>query len=86
VAISFTQHAERKFQLPERHGVPVTRVQVEAVVNRPEQVFPQPDGTFIAQHTISERHVLRVVYREAGKARVVIAFYPGRRPRYEAEP
>jgi hypothetical protein len=37
----------------------------------------------IAQRAITDRHVLRVVYREEGDSRVVITFYPGRRMRYE---
>jgi hypothetical protein len=83
--VSFTHHAERKFEILQRHGFSVTREQVEVVVNRPERVLPQPDGTCIAQRTISDRHVLRVIYREEAGARIVITFYPGRRQRYETE-
>ena len=39
----------------------------------------------IAQKRITERHVLRVIYRQEGENQVVITFYPGRRERYEAK-
>jgi len=62
----------------------VTPGQVADTVLNPEKVIAQPGGRFIAQKRITERHVLRVVYREEGETRVVITFYPGRRERYEA--
>ena len=37
----------------------------------------------VAQKSISETHVLRVVYRVEGNDKVVITFYPGRKKRYE---
>jgi hypothetical protein len=46
---------------------------------------PQTKGRMIAQKRITERHVLRVVYRQEGENQVVITFYPGRRERYESK-
>jgi hypothetical protein len=85
VRIEFTGHAERKFELLRLHGFPLRREQVEQMVQKPDRVFAQPDGTWIAQRIIGERHVLRVVFRESPGARVVITFYPGRRSRYEVD-
>ena len=82
--IGYTRHAREKFEVLKRHGFEVTSDQVEETVLNPERVISQPGDRFIAQKGISERHVLRVVYREEGETRVVITFYPGRRERYEA--
>jgi hypothetical protein len=79
----YTRHARGKFAVLKRHGFEVTADQVEETVSKPDKVIPQPGGRFIAQKGITERLVLRVVYREEGETRVVITFYPGRRERYE---
>lgn len=81
--IDYTHHARDKFETLRRYGFEVTPDQVEETVSNPEKVIPQSGGRFIAQKGITERHVLRVVYREEGKTRVVITFYPGRRKQYE---
>ncbi|MBC7260629.1 MAG: DUF4258 domain-containing protein [Chloroflexi bacterium] len=83
--VEYTHHARDKFDVLKRHGFVVTLDQVEETVLHPEKVIPQPGGRFIAQKGITERHILRVVYRQKGDARVVITFYPGRRERYEAQ-
>jgi len=82
-SIDYTRHARGKFEVLKRHGFKVMPDQVEDTVLNPEKVIPQPGGRFIAQKGITERHVLRVMYRQEGKTRVVITFYPGRRERYE---
>ncbi len=82
--VDYTQHARSKFELLKRHGFEVTPQQVEETVLNPEKVIPQPGGRFVAQRQITERHVLRVIYREEGQQRVVITFYPGRKGRYES--
>jgi len=82
--VDYTRHARGKFEVLKRYGFEVTSDLVEETVLSPEKVIPQPGGRFIAQKGITERHVLRVVYREEGETRVIITFYPGRRERYEA--
>ncbi len=82
-SIDYTRHARTKFEILKRHGFEVSPDQVEETVGNPEKVIPQPGGRFIAQKGITERHVLRVVYRQEGETRMVITFYPGRRERYE---
>lgn len=83
--IIYTSHAKDKFVLLKRYGFEITMAQVEETVQSPNKVIPQPGGRFIAQKIITDRHVLRVVYREESENRVVITFYPGRRERYETE-
>lgn len=52
---------------------------------RPDRVIPQSEGRMIAQKRLTEKYVLRVIYRTEGDDVVVITFYPGRRERYEDE-
>jgi len=83
MSIRFTQHARHKFDLLRRHGFEITQEQVEDTLTDPEVVIPQPMSKYIAQKRLTERHILRVVYRQEGEDQVVITFYPGRRERYE---
>jgi len=85
MAIRYTRHARYKFEVLERHGFPVTEQQVADTLATPDVVIEQSGGRYVAQKRITERHVLRVVYRREGEDRVVITFYPGRRERYENE-
>jgi hypothetical protein len=83
--IVYTSHAKAKFALLKRYGFDVAPEQVEETVLNPEEVAPQSAGKFVAQKTISAKHILRVVYREDGEKRIVITFYPGRKERYETK-
>ena len=83
--IVYSRHAEEKFEVLKRHGFKVTRQHVEETLTAPDTVIPQPKGRMIAQKRITERHVLRVIYRQEGENQVVITFYPGRRERYETK-
>ncbi len=80
--IVYTRHARTKFEILKQYGFEVTPAQVEETILNPERVIPQPEDRFIAQKTLSAKHVLRVVFRYHGETRVVITFYPGRRERY----
>lgn len=84
MAIRYTRHARYKFGVLARHGFPITEQQVADVLTRPDVVIPQPEDRYIAQKRIAERHMLRVIYRQADGDLVVITFYPGRRERYES--
>lgn len=85
ITIVYTQHARAKFEILKRHGFMVTSDQVEATLNQPDDIIAQTGGRFIAQKSITELHVHRVIYREEEDNRVVITFYPGRRDRYESQ-
>ena len=82
--IIYTRHARAKFEILKRHGFVVISDQVDATVNQPDDIIAQTGGRFIAQN-ITERHVVRVIYREEEDNRVVITFYPGRRDRFESQ-
>jgi len=79
--VTFTRHAEEKFKMLAQHGFMVTREQVQVTVMAPDLTLPQSEGRFLAQKRLSERHVLRVIYRCQEDERIVITFYPGRRDR-----
>ena len=81
--IRFTNHATEKLEVLKRYGFEVSPEQIEETLLSPEHVIPQAGGKFVAQKGITERHVLRVVYRLEGESYVVITLYPGRRGRYE---
>ena len=83
--IIYTKHAQEKFELLHRHGFVVSEEQVEAVIANPEATTPQGGGRTLAQRRVSDRHLLRVIYREEGAGKVVITFYPARRERYETD-
>ena len=83
--VRYTRHARDKFELLARYGVNVSPTIVEDTIRNPDMTVPDPSGggRTIAQRRISDRHVLRVVYRREEHVAVVITFYPGRRNRYE---
>ncbi len=83
--LAYTRHASEKFQVLKRHGFPVTEEQVETTLLNPEALFEQSGGRLMAQRSISDRHVLRVIYRIEGDAAIVITFYPGKKGRYESD-
>ena len=82
MTIRFTKHARQKFAVLARHNFVVTEAEVIDVVTTPDKIetdrYPP-----IAQKAISERHVLRVVFRREGEDTVIITFYPGRKRQYE---
>ncbi len=85
MAIRYTRHAEYKFEVLRQHGFPVTSGQVVDPLMNPDRVISQSEGRLIAQKLLTEKHLLRVVYRIEGEDMVVITFYPGRRERYGNE-
>lgn len=81
--VYFTKHAEEKFKVLERHGLGITREKVVETVESPELVdIVSREPLCIAQGTLDDTHVLRVVYDQQDEDRVVITFYPGRRKKY----
>jgi hypothetical protein len=82
MAIKFTNHARNKFAVLARHGFNITEEDVIDVLTNPDKIEDQRQPP-IAQKVISDRHVLRVVFRTEGDDEVVITFYPGRRRQYE---
>ncbi len=84
--ISFTKHAQDKLAAFEGGKTKITATNIVSTLTEPDLV----DATSrvsqrIAQKTLDQKHVLRVVYmigveKDAIK---VITFYPGRKSQYE---
>lgn len=84
--VRYTKHALEKFKVLEKHGARVSRHFVSQTVKKPEledNVSRAP--LKIAVGKIDDDHYLRIVYRQEGKTRIVITFYPVRKGRYEGE-
>ena len=81
--IRFTQHAEEKFYVLMRHGWNISREKVEETVQNSVVLDHSRRPLVIAQSSLDERHVLRVVYKQDEGVAVVITFYPGRKSQYE---
>ncbi len=82
--IIWTTHAREKLRLLRAHGVALTEDLVEGVLRAPDRVMPGYRSRLVAQGSLDEHHVLRVVYEEAAGERKIVTLYPGRRERYEA--
>lgn len=82
--IRFTHHAERKFDILERHGVQISHEKVIDTLRNPTRVdTTSRKPLIIAQSDFDERRVLRVVYKVEHDTMVVITFYPGRKSQYD---
>lgn len=81
--IRFTKHAQEKFSVLKRHSFPITKKQVTDAVLKPDVIDHSRLPLYIAQKTIDDTHVLRVVYKREGRVKVIITFYPGRKSSYE---
>lgn len=80
--VIFTKHAKEKFAVLQRHGIVVSEHQVIETMRHPELIDDSRMPLRIAQRTIDSRHVLRVVYKQAGRDNIIITFYPGRLKQY----
>ncbi|OGY33299.1 MAG: hypothetical protein A3C02_00385 [Candidatus Andersenbacteria bacterium RIFCSPHIGHO2_02_FULL_45_11] len=81
--LRFTKHAQEKFAILKKHSFLVTRRQVTNAVLKPDLIDHSRLPLHIAQKTIDDTHVLRVVYKREGRIKVIITFYPGRKSSYE---
>lgn len=85
IKVDFTNHAKRKFKILQEHGLKITKKQVENTVNDPETILEGKRNRFIAQKSLDNEHLLRVIFeKENGKFKI-ITFYPARRDRYESK-
>jgi hypothetical protein len=82
--IIYGEHAQEKFDLLRRYGFVVSTQQVRETVQNPEKVEAGYKGRKVAQRSITERHVLRVIYEEGAEGVRIVTFYPGKRSRYES--
>ena len=81
--IELCDYAKSKILILEKLGFGVTEDEIKEVVKRPSRVVFGKKGRKIAQRPVSETHLLRVIYEEHGRDKMVITFYPARRERYE---
>lgn len=82
--IIFTKHAEKKFKIFERHKLYFTHEQIIEVIKQPDLIDKYSrTPLLVAQKTIDEKHVLRVIYKQEKDRVTIITFYPGRRSQYE---
>ena len=81
--VRLTEYARLKFRFFREHGVSLTVARVVEAVRQPEHIARAQRGRWVAQRGLDERHVLRVIYEEVGRERIVVTFYPARRSRYE---
>ena len=80
--ITFSDHAEEKFEILRRYGFVVTKRVVRRTVAAPEKIEPGYGGRRVAQANLDKDHVLRVVFEEKVIELRIITFYPGRKARY----
>ena len=62
--IVFSEHAQLKFVILNKHGFPVSEDMVIAALRNPDIVEPGYKGRKIAQKIIDGRHVIRVVFED----------------------
>lgn len=79
----FTKHALEKFEILKKHGFYVSKRAVIQAVELPDSLDYSRYPLKIAQTDFDKRRVLRVVYKEMGRIKLVITFYPGRKTQYE---
>lgn len=83
--IYFTKHAKEKFSVLLRHDVKITRKKVVETVEFPEYVDHSRAPLIVAQSTLDNEYVVRVVYKVEEDVIIIITFYPGRKIQYEKE-
>lgn len=66
----FTKHAENKFELLNKHGVYLTKEQIENAVIKPDKVVRKNGYFFVKKEEI------KVVYKKEGEIIRIITFYP----------
>ena len=82
MAVELSEHAVQKLKILRRHRVRVSRKLVEDAVSKPDRVVPGAGGRQIAERSLDEDHVVRVVFIRKGGYVRVITTYPARRGRY----
>ena len=81
--IRFTNHARQKLLLTQRQGFSVDEETIIRVIQEAKEIHLGYSGRLIAQDSLDDEHVLRVIYEESDVI-TVVTMYPGRRERYES--
>jgi len=77
--IIFTKHAKEKFQILKEQGFIVKLKQVLDTLKNPDLIDHSRLPLLIAQKSIDQEHVLRVVFKKENNIIKVITFYPARK-------
>ena len=80
-SISLSPHAKEKLKRLTMSGV--TEEKVIKTVQSPESVTSGYFGRKIAQSSLTDDLLLRVIYEEMNKSILVVTMYPAKRRRYE---
>jgi hypothetical protein len=83
LTITFSRHAEWKFEVLRRHGIILHKKTIVDAVTKPDLLQHGMKEIMIAQKALDEDHVIRVIYAKKDNDIRVITFYPARRKRYE---
>ena len=84
MVIEFSLHSLSKVEILKNHGINISKKLIKNIIEFPDKVEIGYNGRLIAQKTVDEDHVIRVVYEtKEDNNHVVITVYPGRRSRYE---
>ncbi len=81
--VRWTAHARDKLKLIQNQGFIVDEDLIVSALHQPQQIVPGFSGRLIAQATLDDEHIIRVVYEETNVI-TVVTLYPGRRSRYES--
>jgi len=82
-SIKLSNHAKNKIKVLKDLGFEVKEEEVVDAVKNAESTVEGKKGRKIAQKTISQQHMLRVIFEERNKDILVITLYPTKRERYE---
>jgi hypothetical protein len=77
--IVYTKHAEEKFRILKEQGFIVKKKMVEKVINSPDAVDHSQFPLLVAQKSIDEKHILKVVFKKENGIIKIITFYPMRK-------
>ena len=81
--VRYTIHALKNLTENDHTAFGITETLIESVMENPEREDYSRRGQIIAQRSIDEKHVLRVVYKCEFNYALVITSYVGRRKQYE---
>ena len=81
IKVRFTRHAKDKLLLLTKIGI--TKEKVIKTIMNPEKIENGYWGRKIAQSSLENRLVVRVVYEKKKNEILIITVYPGERRRYE---
>jgi hypothetical protein len=77
--IVYTKHAKEKFKILRKQGFIVQKKMVEETVNLPESIDYSQFPLLVAQKSIDEEHILKVVFKKENGIIKIITFYPMRK-------